>query len=194
MRRSSWITRGLLMTEPQHNEHNSGLGFERQDWTAKPVYGFLVSLAVIGVLVYVTVWGIFKVLDKYFTEHQPPTSPMVQQDTSIPTRNADPERVQQTFPEPRLETNERTEINDFRLGEEQTLNSYGWVDQNAGVVHIPITEAMKLVAERGLPTRPAVGATPPSPVNLARAAAATADTAGATQKTAGEQTGKRKKR
>ena len=193
MRRNSWITRGLLMTEQPHNEHNEGLGFERQDWTAKPIYAFLVSLAIIGVLVYVTVWGIFKVLDRYFNENQPPTSPMVQQDTSVPTRNADPERVQQIFPEPRLETNERTEINDFRLSEEQTLSSYGWVDRSAGVVHIPITEAMKLVAERGLPTRPAVGTEPQSPVNLARAAATAADNGNASQNTAGKQTRKRKK-
>ena len=185
--------RGLLMTEPRHNEQNGGLGFERQDWTAKPVYGFLVSLAVIGVMVYVTAWGIFKLLDQDFKEHQPPTSPLVQQDTRVPTRNADPERVQQIFPEPRLETNERTELNNFRLGEEQTLNSYGWVDQSAGVARIPITEAMKLVAERGLPTRPAVGKVPPSPVNLARAAAAAADTANAPQNTAGKPAGKRKK-
>jgi hypothetical protein len=27
------------------------------------------------------------------------------------------------------------------------------VDRNAGVVHIPIEEAMRLVAERGLPAR-----------------------------------------
>lgn len=181
------------MTEQPHNNQNGGLGFERQDWTGKPVYGFLVSLAVIGVMVYVTVWGIFKVLDRYFNEHQPPTNPLVQQDTSVPTRNADPEHVQQTFPEPRLETNERTEINDFRLGEEQSLNSYGWVDQGAGVVHIPITEAMKLVAQRGLPTKPAVGTAPQSPVNLARAAAAAADNANATQSPAGKQTGKRTK-
>ena len=46
--------RGLLMTEPRHNEQNGGLGFERQDWTAKPVYGFLISLAVIRMMVYVT--------------------------------------------------------------------------------------------------------------------------------------------
>jgi len=79
------------------------------------------------------------------------------------------------------------------LGEEQTLNSYGWVDQNAGVVHIPIAEAMKLVAQRGLPTRPAVGTVPLSPVNLARAAARAADTANAPEKTSGKPTGKRKK-
>ena len=34
------------------------------------------------------------------------------------------------------------------------LDSYGWVDKNAGVVRIPIDEAMKLTLERGLPARP----------------------------------------
>ena len=179
------------MTEHQHNEQNNGLGFERQDWTGRPVYGFLISLAIIGVLVYFTVWGIFIVLDKYFTTHQGEVSPMVQQETGTPTRAVSPGHIEATFPEPRLETNERNEINDFRLGEEQTLNSYGWVDQNAGVARIPITEAMKLVAQRGLPTKPAVGTVPLSPVNLAKAAAAAADTSGAPQGS-GKQKGKGK--
>jgi hypothetical protein len=82
----------------------------------------------------------------------------------------------QQFPEPRLEDDERTELNGFRLREEQQLESYGWVDQNAGVVHIPIDQAMKLIAERGLPTTPQAGTMPVSPVNLARAAAQASDT------------------
>ncbi len=181
------------MTEIPHDEHNAGTGFERQDLGSRPIYGFLVSLVIIGVLVYFTVWGIFKVLDSYFNEHQAATSPLVQQETETPTRAVAPGHIEQAFPEPRLETDERTEINDFRLGEEQTLNSYGWVDQNAGVARIPITEAMKLIAQRGLPTKPAVGQVPQSPVNLAKAAAAAADTSSAPQKPAGKQTGKGKK-
>ena len=49
-------------------------------------------------------------------------------------------RLSATFPQPRLETNEPREINDFRLQEEQTLNSYDYVDKNAGMVRIPIDE------------------------------------------------------
>jgi hypothetical protein len=77
---------------------------------------------------------------------------------------------------PRLETNERLEIKDFRTQEEQTLNSYGWVDQPNGVVRIPIERAMQLLAQRGLPTRPQIGAVPTSPVNVAKAAAERSDT------------------
>ena len=34
---------------------------------------------------------------------------------------------------------------------EARLNSYGWVDEQAGVVRIPVEEAMAIVAESGLP-------------------------------------------
>lgn len=33
------------------------------------------------------------------------------------------------------------------------LNRYGWVDQKAGIVHIPIDQAMKLLVQRGLPAQ-----------------------------------------
>jgi hypothetical protein len=77
-----------------------------------------------------------------------------------------------------LETNERVEINDFRLKEEQTLNSYGWVDQQAGVVRIPIEHAMQLLAQRGLPNAPKSGTVPRSAVNVANQAAERLDTSG----------------
>ena len=36
----------------------------------------------------------------------------------------------------------------------QALHEYGWVDQKTGVAHVPIDQAKKLLAERGLPARP----------------------------------------
>ncbi|HVQ14738.1 MAG TPA: hypothetical protein VMS40_14150, partial [Vicinamibacterales bacterium] len=39
--------------------------------------------------------------------------------------------------------------------------SYGWVDKNAGTVHIPIDDAMRLMLERGaLTSRPVDGSKP----------------------------------
>jgi hypothetical protein len=35
------------------------------------------------------------------------------------------------------------------------LDGYRWVDRNAGVVRIPIDDAMRLVLQRGLQARPA---------------------------------------
>ena len=56
-------------------------------------------------------------------------------------------------PEPRLQTNPRQDLRDLRAARRRVLKSYGWVDKNAGVVRIPIDEAMKLTVERGLPAR-----------------------------------------
>ena len=35
------------------------------------------------------------------------------------------------------------------MKEDAELHSYGWVDKNAGTVHIPIEDAMRLMLERG---------------------------------------------
>jgi hypothetical protein len=58
-------------------------------------------------------------------------------------------------PEPRLQANPRQDLKELRDAEEARLKSYGWVDRNAGVVRIPIDEAMKLTLQRGLPARAA---------------------------------------
>jgi hypothetical protein len=161
------------MSDLRHENHGNDLGFERQDLGSRPIVGFIISLIVVGVLTYYVLWGMFHFLDAFERKHQRPVSPMVRAEKD--TRLVTPATIQQ-FPEPRLEDNERTELNNFRYAEEEKLNSYGWVDQNAGVVHIPITRAMELVAQRGLPTTPKEGTVPLSPVNLAKAAAAASDT------------------
>jgi hypothetical protein len=47
------------------------------------------------------------------------------------------------------------ELKAVRDAEDQVLNSYGWVDQQKGVVRIPIAQAMDLVVKKGLPVRTA---------------------------------------
>lgn len=162
------------MTE-LHRNHGNEAGFEHQDLGSKPIIGFIITLVVLGVLTYYVLWGMFHFLDAYNRKHQAPANPMVkvQPDTRVVT----PQTITQ-FPEPRLEDNERTELDGFRYAEEEKLNSYGWVNQDAGVVHIPIERAMQLIAQRGLPTTPQAGTMPISPVNLARAAAEASDTSG----------------
>jgi len=67
------------------------------------------------------------------------------------TRHIAPGYPQAVFPNPKLEEDERGQLNGIRLREEQTLYSYGWVDEKAGTVHIPIERAMDLLVQRGLP-------------------------------------------
>ncbi len=56
-----------------------------------------------------------------------------------------------TPPGPQLQTHAREDLLKLRAAEDATLNSYGWVDRKAGVIHIPIERAMELTAQRGLP-------------------------------------------
>ncbi len=57
-------------------------------------------------------------------------------------------------PEPRLQPVPTAQLQDLRAYEKQRLSSYGWVDKNKGLAHIPIDRAIALMAERGLPVRP----------------------------------------
>ena len=70
--------------------------------------------------------------------------------------SVDPTKV---FPHPQLQTTPVPDLKTVRDAEDQLLNSYGWGDQQKGVVRIPIARAMDLVVQKGLPVR---AATPPS--------------------------------
>lgn len=63
-------------------------------------------------------------------------------------------------PEPRLQTNPEQDLRDLRAAEHDLLAGYHWVDRNAGVVRIPIDDAMRVVLQRGLPAR--TGGAPPA--------------------------------
>jgi hypothetical protein len=134
-------------------------GYERRDIRIADVLYFLIGLAIAVVFVYFIAKGLFWYLDTRYETGQPPVSPLVSAAPSD-TRRIPPQfgnnyekYLEQDFPAPQLEVNERTELNDIRLREEDTLSSYGWVDQKSGTVRIPIDRAMELVVERGLPVR-----------------------------------------
>lgn len=135
--------------------------YERRDVGVAGVLYFLLALLVAGGIVHFIVQGLYRYLDNRYENRQPAVSPLVKNSSSdtrrIPPRyNDDYQKyLQDQFPAPQLEINERTELNDVRKREEDTLSTYGWVDQNAGTVHIPIDRAMELLAQQGLPVRQA---------------------------------------
>jgi hypothetical protein len=144
------------MNDHLHNNGNGG--FEREDLGPKSVYSFLIILAVVVAAAVFAARGLYRGLDHYYEAHQPaqaPLKPTTEVDTRDTQTGKATERIENTFSQPLLETDERDELNNFRTQEEIQLNSYGWVDQKAGVVRIPIERAMQLVAQRGLPARPA---------------------------------------
>jgi len=121
----------------------SGVHHETSDASVGAVFAFGVGLMILGAVILFLVWLLFG----YFKGH----------DAASGTREFPLAIEQQNRlpPEPRLQTNPRQDLIELRAKEDKVLYSYGWVDKNAGVVRIPITEAMKLMVERGLPSRQA---------------------------------------
>jgi hypothetical protein len=141
-----------MSTEPNHVNSAGNGGYERSDIGVAGILYFLAGLAVAGVLAYFVVDGLYHYLDKRAEAEQAPVNPMV---TNAPadTRRIPKDYPQGSFPDPKLEEDEREQLNGIRLKEEQMLSTYDYVDKNAGTVRIPIERAMDLIAERGLPTR-----------------------------------------
>lgn len=58
------------------------------------------------------------------------------------------------FPAPTLRSSPRADMVEFLRAELARLNSTGWVDRGKGIVHIPIDDAMRKVADEGIPGWP----------------------------------------
>lgn len=145
--------------DTQHGNPGGHGAFERQDLSPRNIFYFLIILGVSIIASIFILRGLYEFLDKHERASQPAVSPLV---TSIPedTRHVAPRYPQTAFPDPKLEEDERTQLNGIRTAEENTLNSYGWVNQQQGIVRIPIERAMDLLAQRGLPVRPQSEAAP----------------------------------
>ena len=61
--------------------------------------------------------------------------------------------LQQPPAGPRLQVDPELELIQFKVIEDSLINTYGWIQKEAGVVRIPVDEAMKLMLQRGFPVR-----------------------------------------
>ena len=150
-----------MSDEIKHDNNNGHGSFEHQDLQVAGIVHFLIALIAITVLCLFGIRGLYKFLDHRDKAEQSPVNPLI---TNAPgdTLHVAPGYPQKAFPDPKLEEDERGQLNGILLNEEKTLYSYGWVDQKAGTVRIPIERAMELIVQRGLPVRPegAVGGSP----------------------------------
>ena len=53
------------------------------------------------------------------------------------------------FPAPSLQKQPQSDLKRFELEQRMALSGYGWVDRSKGLAHIPIEEAMRVIAARG---------------------------------------------
>lgn len=121
---------------------NPEVHHEESDVNIRGIFAFAGALVVAAFLIHVLVWVLFRYFDARLARQGTPQFPLaIAQENRLP-------------PEPRLQVNPRQDLADLRAKEDRTLNTYGWVDRNGGVVRIPIDEAIRLTLQRGLPARP----------------------------------------
>jgi hypothetical protein len=114
---------------------NPGISYESQDLNIRGIVYFGIGLLVVTVVAMVLIFGILNSL-----EGSNPPPPIV--NTAAPP----PEPRIMPNPIDRIPAEEQLEI--LRVQEEEILTTYGWVDQDAGVVRIPIEQAMEMVVEQ----------------------------------------------
>jgi hypothetical protein len=139
-------------------------GHESRDVSIRPIVQFGIALAIATVGIQLALWGLFRMFDVREKRKDRPVPPIVAAN------------LHRLPPQPRLEPNPLAPRRALRATEEALLNSYGWIDRNAGIARIPIDRAMEILVERGLPpSKPMVPVTPgtvmtpvPTPVTTKR--------------------------
>ena len=102
--------------------------------TVSCVICFLISIPVYNWVstpggTWARVWGSGREPAPPSQNHMPPGTPLLQDNFST-----------------------KVDIQELRRSEEERMKTYGWIDQNAGVVRIPIEKAMKMIEKKGVST------------------------------------------
>ena len=133
---------------PRHDD----VAFEPADVHPATIYWYLGALAVAVVLSYVICVFVLRVTTKIAVDYDTPP-PAIRQEMGA-SYDALP-------PEPRLQgvpghtEDPQADLRVKRQADEKAKESTGWIDQNAGIAQIPVSDAMKIIAEKGLPGTPA---------------------------------------
>lgn len=117
----------------------SGAGHELSDLNPRAIAIFGIALAATVIACMILAVWIFNYLAARETKQDVPPSPLAKAEAP---------------PEPRLQLSAPKDLAERRAVEEKILNSYDWVNRQAGTVRIPIERAMQLLAERGLAASP----------------------------------------
>jgi hypothetical protein len=119
---------------------------EEGDENTTGIIKFGVALAIGIAVICLLMWALFKIFKTVTAEEEAQPPPLFRGERLPPEPRLQGMPGHQNFPS--------EDIREFRAKEDAQLNSYGWVDRQAGIVHIPIDEAKRLIVERGL-TAPA---------------------------------------
>jgi len=151
--------------EPQLTESENA-GYEITDVNVNGIVVFLASLGAFVAVFFVFCFGMGKVINTAILKSDGPPNKwnmigaQPQGKRQDLTSNAVMEQNQlnqmvQRFPTHRLQTDDgNQEIAEMHTREDLLLDNYTWVDRTSGKVRIPISRAMQIIAEHGLPVAP----------------------------------------
>ncbi len=150
------------MSDSKHHENDSiELGHEESRVQVAAVTWFIIILSIAVVFIG---WLMVALINSFEgreqkSELESRPSPFAAERPKIPPKPrlqlapASEEQLDKREP-PDLKTQHPLqEMKELRSNWEKQLNSYGWVDEQSGVVRIPIEDAKRLLLQRGLPAR-----------------------------------------
>jgi hypothetical protein len=151
-----------MSTESHNSAHNAGalpehdtVAFETRDVKARTIYVYLAVLAVAVILSYVVCVFILRATTKMAVESDTPPPP-VRQEMGKDYLTMPPEPRLQGVPGHR--TDPQSDLREKLQEDIQANEQAGWIDQTSGIAQIPVEDAMKIIAEKGLPA----ASTPPA--------------------------------
>jgi len=131
-------------TEPRHTD----VSFEASDVQANTIYWYLFALGLATVVAAVICIFILR-----FTTNLAASS----EAAPPPSREAMGKDYRMMPPEPRLQgmpghlNDPQTDLREKLKADNEANEELKWIDKNAGVAQIPVKDAMKIIAEKGLP-------------------------------------------
>jgi hypothetical protein len=122
---------------------NPGVSHETRDVNVFQISAFGIGLLLACIVTAFAMWVMFRFLGhrEDAKNKDNPAAAMIN------------ERQQQP-PKPQLQAEPKIELRDLRADEDTMLHTYGWVDQSKGIVRIPIDQAIDIVSQKGLPSKP----------------------------------------
>ncbi len=157
-----------MATDNSHYDplRNPQVDYERADLSARGILLFLIGLFVAGVFIELVLWGMFRFMARsevLFPQPKPNPMMAAQRPPAAPIEHSilqnTPPVDLGVFPEPRLQVGDAVDMSEYLQAEQKLLNPEQPFADPSGAIHIPISLAMTLIEERGLPVRP----NPPPP-------------------------------
>jgi hypothetical protein len=136
---------------------HSDVNYERGDGGIGFGAAIGISLVLLCTLAYGICLWMFDAFKAAAARNEPGLAPLASRER--PKLPSDLSKI----PLPRLQVHEGADMDEWRRVEDQRLVGYGWTDPQKGTVHIPIGEAMRLLADpeyardKGIRVAPARG-------------------------------------